>query len=565
MMGFNKITPILICIVTFITGCSITGDDLVRSDIVENTSSTQSDTWFTNVIHEAKVLGGPLQDHKFNFGPGASWADYDNDGDLDIYVASMQDNLLYRNDGNGVFEDVTDESGVQGRCNSYGVAWGDYDNDSDLDLYVVCHSQDKWSYQDNEAYEPNLLYRNDGDGIFSEIAKSAGVDYRSHGTGAAWIDYNLDGYLDLYVTNYGLYGEPGQGWWDGNVLYKNNGDGTFKDVSIQSGLVALDERHTEGISSYSYFDSYFGHEFESTGMTYSSLWFDYDNDGDQDLIDCNDDGISPIYRNDLDDSFVDVTLEAGLLIAADCMGIDAGDYNKDGWLDVYWTNYDENYLWRNNADGTFSEVAEDLGVADLNIGWATGFIDFDNDGYLDIYATNGIIGFSAEDGIPDGKPAHQPNILYRNTGDGTFEDVTAVAGVGDMGVGRGTAVGDYNNDGGVDLYVVNSDKENVLYRNNIGSENNWVKIKLVGSESNSYGIGSRVTVVAGKLQQMFEITNSSGYLGGNGIDLLCGLGLNTEIDRIIINWPSGLIQELTEVNANRTVVVEENKEHYYVN
>ena len=407
--------------------------------------------------------------------------------------------------------------------------------------------------------------QSDGNGIFSEIAKSAGVDYRSHGTGAAWVDYNLDSHLDLYVTNYGVYGEPGQGWWDGNVLYKNNGDGTFKDVSIQSGLISLDERHTEGTSSYSYFDSYFGHEFESTGMTYSSLWFDYDNDGDQDLIDCNDDGISPLYRNDLNDGFVDVTLEAGLLIPADCMGIDAGDYNKDGWLDIYWTNYDENYLWKNNGDGTFSEVAEDLGVADINIGWATGFIDFDNDGYLDIYATNGIIGFSAEDGIPDGKPAHEPNILYRNTGDGSFEDVTEIAGVGDMGVGRGTAVGDYNNDGGVDLYVVNSDKENVLYRNNIGSENNWVKIKLVGSESNSYGIGSRVKVTAGTLQQMFEITNSSGYLGGNGIDLLCGLGLNTEIDRIVINWPSGLIQELTKVNANRTVVVEENKEHYYIN
>ena len=134
-----------------------------------------------------------------------------------------------------------------------------------------------------------------------------------------------------------------------------------------------------------------------------------------------------------------------------------------------------------------------------------------------------------------------------------------------MGVGRGTAVGDYNNDGGVDLYVVNSDKENVLYRNNIGSENNWVKIKLVGSESNSYGIGSRVKVTAGTLQQIFEITNSSGYLGGNGRDLVCGLGLNPEIDRIVINWPSGLIQELTKVKANRTVVVEENKEHYYIN
>ena len=157
MISFNKITPILICIVIFTTACGNTEDDLVRSDVVEDTSAAQADTWFTNVIHEAGVLGGPLQDHKFNFGPGASWADYDNDGDLDIYVASIQENLLYRNDGNGIFEDVTDESGVQGRCNSYGVAWGDYDNDSDLDLYVVCHSQDKWSYEDIEAYEPNLL------------------------------------------------------------------------------------------------------------------------------------------------------------------------------------------------------------------------------------------------------------------------------------------------------------------------------------------------------------------------------------------------------------------------
>jgi len=294
-----------------------------------------------------------------------------------------------------------------------------------------------------------------------------------------------------------------------------------------------------------------------TGMTFSSLWFDYDNDGDQDVVECNDQGVSPLYRNDLNDSFVDVTEEAGLFVLGDCMGIDAGDYNKDGWLDIYWTNYHENYLWQNNRDGTFTEVGQTAGVADINIGWGTGFLDFDNDGYLDIYVTNGIIGLSIEDGNTEGKPSAEANILYRNKGDGTFEDVTQVAGIGDAGVGRGTAVGDYNNDGAIDLYVVNSDKHNLLYRNNIGASNNWIKIKLVGSDSNSFGIGARVTVKTETSDQLYEITNASGYLGGNGIELLCGVGQDVKVDEINIDWPSGLQQTLKNIKVNQMVIVKE--------
>jgi len=504
--------------------------------------------WFTEVTEEAGVPGGGLQIFVSGAGPGAAWGDYDNDGDLDMYVATDGPNMLYRSNGDGTFTDVTSEAGVSGPCNSYGVAWGDFDNDGYVDLYVVCHSEDQGASVEHKAYEPNILYRNNGDGTFNDVTRKAGVGHIAHGAGATWVDYDTDGLLDLYVANFGIYGDFGEGWGDGNVLYRNMGDGTFLDVAVQSKV----QGH-EGLVQY----IWAGGKLVRSGMTFESLWFDYDNDGDSDFIECNDQGISPLYRNDGDGVFIDVTEAAGMVIFGSCMGIDAGDYDRDGFLDVYWTNYDENYLWHNNGDGSFTEVAEQAGVADSMVGWATGFVDLDNDGYLDIYVTNGLIGVSVEDGGTGGKSRLEPNVLYLNNGDGTFSDVTAMARFGDPGVGRGTTVGDYNNDGALDFYVVNADGTNILYRNEIGTRNNWVKLQFEGNESNRDGFGVRVQIYTDEWSQIAEVSGGSGYLGGNSKELVYGLGQLTEIKRIEVSWPGGAVQTFEDVATNQTIVVRE--------
>ena len=509
----------------------------------------QAMPWFTEITESAGVPGGGTQNFRNGFGPGASWSDYDGDGDPDLYAASDGPNMLYRSNGDGTFTDVTAEAGVTAPCNSYGVAWADFDNDGDQDLYVVCHSEDQGVSIEHKASEPNLLYLNNGDGTFTDVAPLAGVDHVAHGSGATWVDYDADGLLDLYVANFGIYGEDGEGMGDGNVLYRNNGDGTFTDVSEQAGV-----RGQHGPVRY----RWAGGKLIKTGMTFESIWFDYDNDGDQDFIECNDQGVSPIYRNEGNGTFADVTEDAGMFVLGSCMGIDAGDYDKDGHLDVYWSNYNENFLWHNNGDGTFTEIAKELGVADfMNVGWATGFVDFDNDGYLDIYVTNGLVGVPVEEGGTGGKSRLEPNVLYRNNGDGTFTDVSVVAGFGNPGVGRGTAVADFDGDGAVDFYVVNADGDNALYRNELGARNNWVKLHLEGVEGNRDGIGARVTFKTSEWSQIAEIRGGSGYLGGNGRDIICGLGSITAVDKIEVVWPSGKVTRLQDIEANTALTVRE--------
>ncbi len=504
--------------------------------------------WFTQITEMAGVPGGAPQDFRNGYGPGAAWIDYDADGHLDLYAASAGDNFLYRSNGDGTFTDVAAEAGVTAPCNSYGVAWADYDNDGDQDLYVVCHGEDQGVDIYHKSTEPNYLFRNEGDGTFADVTTEAGVGSVGHGTGATWVDYDADGHLDLYVANFGVYGEFGEGMGEHNVLYRNNGDGTFADVTDEAGVLG-----SEGPVVY----MWNGGDLVRSGMTFESLWFDFDNDGDQDFIECNDQGVSPLYRNDGDGTFTDVTEAADMIVLGSCMGIDAADYDKDGDLDVYWTNFYENYLWRNNGDGSFTEVAVEAGVDEANVGWATGFVDFDNDGWMDIYVTNGLVGVGVEDGGASGQSILEPNFLYRNNRDGTFEDVSRLAGFDDQGVGRGTAVGDFDGDGWVDFYLVNADGDNVLYRNELTGRNNWVMVTLEGEQGNLDGIGARVTFHTDEWTQIAEVRGGSGYLGGHGKDIICGLGGMTTVDEIEVVWPSGKVTRLTDVEANTALTIRE--------
>ena len=343
--------------------------------------------------------------------------------------------------------------------------------------------------------------------------------YWLYGTGAAWADYDNDGDLDLYIINFERR----------NILYRNNGDGTFTDVTEEAGV---------------------GHN----GMSLQPIWFDYNDDGLLDLFVATDFGISPLYRNNGDGTFTDVTEEAGLLKYGEGMGVDVGDFDNDGDLDIYVTNYDENYLWRNNGDGTFTDVAEELGVDDDNTGMGVHFFDFDNDGDLDLYITNGFMGESAK------KSFKQKNVFYVNNGDGTFTELTEKAGLVNEAVGRGAAFGDYDNDGDVDIYVINVDSPSILYRNEVGNRSNWLIIRTVGTISNRDGIGAKVKVIAGNLIQIQTVISGSSYLCQNSLQLEFGLADHTMVDEIEIIWPSGIVQRLHDISANQIITIKEPQE-----
>ncbi|UCE19883.1 MAG: VCBS repeat-containing protein [Gemmatimonadota bacterium] len=431
-------------------------------------------------------------------GYGVAWGDYDGDGYLDMYITNDGPNILYRNNGHGTFTDVAIQAGVDQPAEGTGAAFFDYDNDGDLDIYV------------ENYYSADILYRNDGDGTFTDVTHDAGLGHTGWNGGTAIGDYNNDGYLDIYISVH----------TGANVLYKNNGDGTFTDVTPRAGV---------GDTGY------------GTGVAFA----DYDNDGDADLYVGNQGYPDILYRNNGDGTFSDVTSMAMLGHPGHSSCPEFGDFDNDGDLDLYLCNYGYNYtdpniLYRNNGDGTFTDVTENAGVGDINKGADARFGDCDNDGDLDIYLAN----------------RGQANVLYQNNGDGTFTDVARETGVDDQGYGLGTGWGDYDNDGDLDIYVVNSDRTNILYQNNT-SGNHWLVVRTVGTISNRDGIGARVALVAGDLRQTREVGGRSGNYGQNSIPVEFGLGQHTQVDSIVIRWPSGIVQVLTDVPADQYLTIVE--------
>jgi hypothetical protein len=449
-------------------------------------------TTFTDVTDQAGV-------GDTNFGVGVAWGDLDRDGLIDLYLVNLgQSNVLYLNRGDGTFEDVTSQAGVGDSGDGVGCAWGDYNNDGLLDLFM----------SNRPGF--NRLYHNNGDTTFTDKAQEFGMD-DPYGLGesVAWGDYDNDGYIDLYVVN----------MMQANTLYRNlQGEG-FDNVTVYAGV-------------------------GNSGTGEATAWCDYDDDGDQDLYLANASGYNVLYRNNGEGTFTDYTDSAGIMDPGNSYGCGWGDYDNDGDFDLYVGRNGSNKLYRNNGDGTFEDATLEAGVGHpgftLGVSWA----DYDNDGWLDLHLGN-----------------HQgDDLLYRNLGDGTFEDVTDSAGVHNFFNGRGDIWGDYNGDGFLDLYVSNHDgARNVLFEND-GNDNHFLHLFLVGVESNRDGIGSKVVCVSGDLRMTRQVEGGSGFASQNSLPVEFGLADNVSVDSLWVYWPSGNIDTLTDVGADQFLEVIEGGE-----
>ncbi len=491
---------------------------------------------------------------------GLATFDYDGDGLVDVYFlngaplkgAKLQGppprNALYRNLGNFRFEEVTDKAGVGDAGFGLGVAVGDFDNDGHADLY--CNN-----------FGPNVFYRNNGDGTFTDVTRPTGTARGdTAGAGANFLDMDGDGRLDLFVSNYvqfryedhvtriymGLPGYPAPRFhpYQANVLYRNNGDGTFTDVSRESGIGA----------------------HRGPGM--GTICFDYDNDGDSDIFVCNDTTADFLFRNDGTGRFEEVGLLAGVAlnaagVALSSMGADAGDYDRDGWLDLFVTDYQNEpvALYRNLGDGTFEDVATRVGAHQgsfSQVKWGCGFVDFDNDGQKEIFFACG----HTEDNIEraDQRTSYEGYpILLRRTPGGKFVNISDQSGDGFKVkiVGRGVAFDDLDNDGRVDVVILSSRRPAVVLRNESETGNHWLQLRLRGTKSNRDAVGARVKVVAGDLVQVDEVHSGRGYQSHFGSRLHFGLGRRTKVDRIEVHWPGGSAQVFENLPVDRLTTLTE--------
>lgn len=506
-----------------------------------------------------------------DMGSGVGFVDYDNDGDLDLYVVNnpgplkveissqSPGNILYRNNGDGTFTDVTETAGVGDRGHGMGCVFGDYDNDGDADLYVT-------------NFGSNILYRNNGDGTFSDVTEEAGVGDDQWGTGAIFGDYDRDGDLDLYVCNYVEYSlasiekmkseskqagksvpsalNPIAFDAQDNILFRNNGDGTFSDVTAELGVEA------------------------NGGRSMQAIFTDFDLDGDLDLYVANDLTPNFLYENNGDGTFADVSRESWAADFRGSMGLATGDYDSDGDLDLFISHWidQENTLYRNlwvegsEIARTESNKADPIHLIDesygsllaeismKDIGWGTDFFDYDNDADLDIFVANGSTFQYLE--MPRFL-IRQKDRLFRNEGNGSFIEIANDVGIGTLPsrVGRGVAFGDYDNDGDVDFFVVNNHDRAVLWRNDGGNRNAWLQVKLVGTADNRDGVGSKIRVTAGGLTQIREINAGASYMSFNSLTAEFGLGQESMVDSLEVVWQNGATERFFNVHVNQRVEV----------
>jgi hypothetical protein len=522
---------------------------------------------FTDVTLESHIAfkhvygEGVLKNLLETTGSGACFFDYNNDHFLDLYlpnahpweatIATRPSNVLYHNNGEGTFTDISASAGVGDRGFGMGCAAADFDNDGDMDLYLT-------------NFGANVFYRNNGDGTFTDITSAAGVQDERWSVGLAWADIDNDGDLDLYVVNYldfdpdspaarslvsiregfALYPGPRDFAAQPDALFLNNGDGTFSDVAAQRGINA------------------------QLGKGMSCTFGDYDFDGDVDLFVSNDRTANQLYRND-GATFSENALWAGVAYdeagqPSGAMGVEFADYDNDGLLDLWVTDFifEYNALYHNEGDGTFEDATRFANLAQPSFGlvaWGSGFLDYDSDGFLDVYVANGHVHENI-DMLTDELTFEEPNQLFHNNGDGTFEDVSIRSGshftVG-LKVSRGVAFADYENDGDVDIFVSNAGDTPNLLRNDGGNREHWLAIHLVGTQSNRNGAGAIVRLKAGPTQLVRHAILGSSYLSQSDQRLFFGLGGYEDKVDLEITWPSGHIDHLHAISSRQFLIVTE--------
>jgi hypothetical protein len=525
---------------------------------------------FTDVAQQAglnKIVVCGHPDHNDYIiecmGCGAAFLDYDNDGWLDILVLSgsrfvdppsTASNRLYKNNRDGTFSDVTEKAGLLRTGYAYGVTVGDYNNDGFEDLFITYWGQ-------------NVLYRNNGDSTFTDVTKEAGLlnPQPRFGSGCAFLDYDRDGKLDLFVSNYVIFNPrsvPRAGAsascdykgvpvscgpkglpYGHHSLYRNNGDGSFTDVTAASGIGKV-----EG------------------GYGLTAVAADFDNDGWPDIYVACDSTPSMLFRNNHDGTFSEEGLERGVALSEDGleqagMGLGIGDFRLDGNLHIIKTHFAEDTpaLYVNDGKGVFRDMTlrSGLGVETRFVGWGAGVADLDNDGSPDIFWVTGGIYPEVEKKLPN-FPYKTPRVVFRNLGDGRFEELIGGAGPGVDAphCSRGCAFGDFDNDGDMDILIVNQNEPPSLLRNDVTGNSHWIKIKLIGVKSNRSAIGARVTVRYGDKVQAHEVLSQSSYLSVSDSRLHFGLGRATAVD-LEIRWPLGQVEKLSQVAANRLIYVTE--------
>jgi len=558
--------------------CQVSGSLLLCFAPVNGQNPTPSNTnhspgvSFVNVAPQVglttKTIYGDEHRNRYlleTTGSGAAFIDYDNDGWQDIFLASgtrldglppgvSSTNRLYRNNGDGKFSDVTEKAGLVRTGWAQGVCVGDYENDGYDDLFV-------------SGYGKNALYHNNGTGTFTEVAEKAGVanNRTRWGSGCAFLDYDRDGYLDIFVASYidldlktaplpetgpclykGLTVACGPPGLTGgiNMLYHNKGDGTFTDVSEKSGITKANGTYGLG-----------------------ALTGDFDNDGWPDIYVANDSAPAALYHNNKNGTFTDIGIEAGSAFSMDGkpqagMGVTAGDYDRDGWLDIFKTNFsgDTSSLYHNTGKGTFDDVTFSAGMG-LNtrwLGWGCGFVDVDNDGWPDVFLVNGHVYPEVERLTTEAGYA-QRKVLYHNLHNGRFADMSDKVGeaVKMPNASRGAAFGDYDNDGDIDILINSVNGPPELLRSDSSNQNNWIKIKTIGVKSNRDGIGARIKCVTEDGSQIDEVRSGGSYYSQNDLRVHFGLGKNQKVKTLEIQWPSGQVETMSNIAANQLITVKE--------
>jgi enediyne biosynthesis protein E4 len=514
----------------------------------------------------APTIYGGVDSKKYileSTGCGCAFIDYDNDGWIDIFLLcgtrlegapEGATNRLYKNNRDGTFTDVTEKAGLHAVGWASGVCVGDYNNDGFEDIFCTYFGQ-------------NLLYRNNGDGTFTDVTKAAGLanDQPRWGAGCSFLDYNRDGHLDLFVSNYVRFSfehapVPGANTncnWKGipvecgprglppgrHSLYRNNGDGTFTDVSQQSGIAQASKCY---------------------GMTVAAA--DFDGDGWPDIYVACDSTPSLLFMNNHDGTFREEGVIRGVALSDDGeeqagMGIGVGDYDLDGHLDLFKTHFadDANVLYHNDGKGNFDDVTRTsrVGVETRYICWGAGMLDLDNDGYPDLFMVTGNVYPEVQRSLPQ-YANKTPRAVFRNLGNNSFEELVEAAGPGvaEAHCSRGCAFGDFDNDGDLDMLIINLNENPSLLRNDLSGKQNWIKVKLEGVKSNRSAIGARVLAHYGGKTQAQSVLSQSSFYSSNDSRLHFGLGNHTSVG-VEVHWPNGLVESFKQLPINQLTTLRE--------